>query len=174
MGYVGPRQAAPLLLDGLRRLEYRGYDSAGVAVANGSIKVLKAEGKIDRLSALLEEETIEGSVGIGHTRWATHGEPNDRNAHPHTDPSGRFVVVHNGIIENFAQLRAELESDGHEFSSDTDSEILAHLVARRLGDHRDDRRRCRRPAHPSCRLECRAGGEGRLRALHAQGDPRAA
>jgi len=131
MGYVGPRQAAPLLLDGLQRLEYRGYDSAGVAVANGPISVRKAEGKIDRLAALLQKEMIEGSVGIGHTRWATHGAPSDRNAHPHADSSGKFVVVHNGIIENFAQLRSELGSKGHEFTSDTDTEILAHLIARR-------------------------------------------
>ncbi len=130
MGYVGPRQAAPLLLDGLRRLEYRGYDSAGIAVINGSIQVAKAKGKIDRLAALLAEEPLEGSVGIGHTRWATHGEPNDLNAHPHTDPSGEFVVVHNGIIENFADLKRALKRQGHEFSSETDTEILAHLVAK--------------------------------------------
>ena len=130
MGYVGPRQAAPLLLDGLRRLEYRGYDSSGIAVCNGAIRVAKAEGKIDRLAALLEDGPIAGSIGIGHTRWATHGEPNDRNAHPHADPSGDFVVVHNGIIENFADLKRTLSGEGHEFSSDTDSEILAHLVAR--------------------------------------------
>ena len=130
MGYVGPRQAAPLLLDGLRRLEYRGYDSAGVAVTNGTISVRKAEGKIDRLAALLDSEPLAGSVGIGHTRWATHGEPNDANAHPHADPTGEFVVVHNGIIENFSELRRGFVADGHEFSSDTDTEILAHLVSR--------------------------------------------
>lgn len=130
MGYVGPQQAAPILLDGLRRLEYRGYDSAGVAVTNGAISVRKAEGKIDRLAALLDEQPLEGTIGIGHTRWATHGEPNDLNAHPHIDPTGEFVVVHNGIIENFQSLREGLEEDGHEFSSDTDTEILAHLVAR--------------------------------------------
>ena len=130
MGYVGPRQAAPLLLDGLRRLEYRGYDSAGIAVIDGSIRVAKAEGKIDRLASLLADEPLEGSVGIGHTRWATHGEPNDVNAHPHTDPSGEFVVVHNGIIENFADLKKTLKREGHEFSSETDTEILAHLVAK--------------------------------------------
>ena len=109
IGYVGPQPAAPLLLDGLRRLEYRGYDSAGVAVANGTIEVRKAEGKIDRLGDLLEREPLEGHVGIGHTRWATHGAPSDVNAHPHTDPSGRFVVVHNGIIENFSTLRERLQ-----------------------------------------------------------------
>lgn len=129
MGYVGPRRAAPLLLDGLRRLEYRGYDSAGIAVCNGDIRVVKAKGKIDRLAALLDAAPIEGRIGIGHTRWATHGEPNDLNAHPHTDPSGEFVVVHNGIIENFAELKEELGEDGRDFASETDSEILAHLVA---------------------------------------------
>ncbi len=129
MGYVGPQQAAPVLLDGLRRLEYRGYDSAGVAVANGKIDVRKAEGKIDRLAALLDEQPLAGTIGIGHTRWATHGEPSDVNAHPHTDPSGQFVVVHNGIIENFLTLREELQAVGHDFTSDTDTEILAHLVA---------------------------------------------
>jgi glucosamine--fructose-6-phosphate aminotransferase (isomerizing) len=129
MGYVGPRSAAPLLLDGLRRLEYRGYDSAGVAVANGRIEVRKAEGKIDRLAALLDAEPVAGNVGIGHTRWATHGAPSDANAHPHTDSAGRFVVVHNGIIENFSVLREKLQADGHEFASETDTEILAHLVA---------------------------------------------
>ncbi|MDJ0952804.1 MAG: glutamine--fructose-6-phosphate transaminase (isomerizing) [Acidimicrobiia bacterium] len=129
MGYVGPQQAAPVLLDGLRRLEYRGYDSAGVAVTNGKIDVRKAEGKIDRLANLLDDEPLHGTVGIGHTRWATHGEPSDVNAHPHTDPSGQFVVVHNGIIENFQTLREALQEDGHDFTSDTDTEILAHLVA---------------------------------------------
>ena len=129
MGYVGPQQAAPVLLDGLRRLEYRGYDSAGVAVTNGTINVRKAQGKIDRLAALLEEQPIQGTIGIGHTRWATHGEPSDVNAHPHTDPSGEFVVVHNGIIENFLSLKEELQAAGRVFASDTDTEILAHLVA---------------------------------------------
>ena len=130
MGYVGPQQASPILLDGLRRLEYRGYDSAGVAVINGGINVRKAQGKINRLADLLEREPVAGTVGIGHTRWATHGAPTDANAHPHTDPSGEFVVVHNGIIENFAALQDELEAEGHAFTSETDTEILAHLVAR--------------------------------------------
>jgi glucosamine--fructose-6-phosphate aminotransferase (isomerizing) len=130
MGYVGSREAAPLLLEGLRRLEYRGYDSAGIAVANGAIDVRKSEGKIGRLAALLDAEPLHGTIGIGHTRWATHGEPSDVNAHPHTDPSGKFVVVHNGIIENFTSLREMLEGEGHVLTSQTDTEILAHLVAR--------------------------------------------
>jgi len=130
MGYVGPQQAGPILVDGLRRLEYRGYDSAGIAVTNGSINVRKARGKIGNLEALLESDPPAGSIGIGHTRWATHGAPTDVNAHPHTDPSGEFVVVHNGIIENFQRLKDELASLGAEFESETDSEILAHLIAR--------------------------------------------
>jgi glucosamine--fructose-6-phosphate aminotransferase (isomerizing) len=129
MGYVGPREAAPIIMDGLKRLEYRGYDSAGIAVENGTIDVRKAEGKIVQLVALLDVEPLEGTVGIGHTRWATHGEPSDLNAHPHTDPTGKFVVVHNGIIENFQSLREELESGGTVLTSQTDTEILAHLIA---------------------------------------------
>jgi glucosamine--fructose-6-phosphate aminotransferase (isomerizing) len=130
MGYVGPQEATPILVDGLRRLEYRGYDSAGIAVTNGSINVRKAQGKIVNLESLLERDPLVGTVGIGHTRWATHGVPSDMNAHPHTDPSGEFVVVHNGIIENFQMLKDELASTGAEFSSETDTEILAHLIAR--------------------------------------------
>ncbi|MGI9666605.1 MAG: glutamine--fructose-6-phosphate transaminase (isomerizing) [Acidimicrobiia bacterium] len=130
MGYVGPQEAGPILVDGLRRLEYRGYDSAGIAVTNGTINVRKAQGKIANLESLLGDEPVSGSIGIGHTRWATHGAPTDANAHPHTDPTGEFVVVHNGIIENYQSLREELAEAGAEYTSETDSEVLAHLVAR--------------------------------------------
>ena len=130
MGYLGPQDAAPILLDGLRRLEYRGYDSAGIAVHDGSsLRVAKAEGKLDRLVGQLDERPLKGSFGIGHTRWATHGPPSDRNAHPHADPSGDIAVVHNGIIENFTALKEELIAKGAAFASDTDTEVIAHLVA---------------------------------------------
>src|SRR5512136_1144500 len=130
MGYVGPRQAAPILVDGLRRLEYRGYDSAGVAVCDGRrLVVRKAEGKLARLAEMLAADPVVGSSGIGHTRWATHGVPSDFNAHPHTDPSGEIAVVHNGIIENFLALKEALAAQGAVFASETDSEVLAHLVA---------------------------------------------
>jgi len=129
-GYIGARQAAPILLKGLKRLEYRGYDSAGVAVLNGSgrISLRKQKGKVNDLAQALAAESLHGSVGIGHTRWATHGPPNDVNAHPHLDCSGRLAVIHNGIIENHAALRAKLEEEGHRFRSNTDSEVLAHLI----------------------------------------------
>ncbi|MGZ8753786.1 MAG: glutamine--fructose-6-phosphate transaminase (isomerizing) [Acidimicrobiia bacterium] len=130
VGYVGPRQAQELLVASLRRLEYRGYDSAGIAITNnGRIEVRKSAGKLQRLADLLEGHPIAGTAGIGHTRWATHGIPNDINAHPHTDASGDFVLVHNGIIENYLPLKEGLVEDGHEFLSDTDTEVLVHLVA---------------------------------------------
>ena len=127
VGYIGQHQAAPLLLDGLRRLEYRGYDSAGVAVHDGKgIRVVRTVGKLSKLSQALRDKPVEGTVGIGHTRWATHGRPNQVNAHPHV--AGGIAVVHNGIIENHMALRAELESKGVKLSSDTDTEIVAHLI----------------------------------------------
>ncbi|TDA66959.1 MAG: glutamine--fructose-6-phosphate transaminase (isomerizing) [Clostridia bacterium] len=130
VGYVGCRPAAPILLEGLARLEYRGYDSAGIAVANGraSLQVVKKAGKIQVLRQQLNENCPEGTVGIGHTRWATHGEPTDNNAHPHLDCSAGLGVVHNGIIENYLELRRELGRKGHRFTSDTDTEVIPHLL----------------------------------------------
>ena len=129
VGYIGKRDAAPILMEGLRRLEYRGYDSAGIALArNGALKLFKKQGRVRDLEPLLPQR-LKGSIGIAHTRWATHGEPSDRNAHPHCDASGRIAVIHNGIIENAAALRARLEGGGVEFRSETDTEVLAHLIA---------------------------------------------
>ena len=129
VGYVGLRQAAPLLIEGLKRLEYRGYDSAGIAlISEGRLLVEKTAGKIAQLEAQLGSDVPPSVTGIAHTRWATHGAPNTRNAHPHADCTGSLAVVHNGIIENATVLRAKLEEKGHKFSSDTDTEVLAHLV----------------------------------------------
>jgi glutamine---fructose-6-phosphate transaminase (isomerizing) len=133
VGYVGREQALPIVMEGLRRLEYRGYDSAGVAVVDGGLSVVKRSGKLAELeSALVDEGEPRGTIAIGHTRWATHGAPTDRNAHPHADCSGRVAVIHNGIIENFQELRAELEKGGHTLASDTDTECVAHLIEERL------------------------------------------
>jgi glucosamine--fructose-6-phosphate aminotransferase (isomerizing) len=136
VGYVGPRPSLDIVVEGLRRLEYRGYDSAGVAILSEDreLQIAKKAGRIENLEKELASLTVAGTTGIGHTRWATHGAPNDRNAHPHTDASGRIAVIHNGIIENFAELRAELERRGVEFASDTDTEVVAHLVAGRLAE----------------------------------------
>ena len=129
VGYVGPRQAAGLLLEGLRRLEYRGYDSSGIAVVNGAgLTVMKQAGKLSALEKQLEGAMPKGSLGIGHTRWATHGAPTTPNAHPHTDQTGRIALIHNGIIENSGAIRRALEQRGHTFKSETDTEVLAHLV----------------------------------------------
>jgi len=128
IGYVGEEQALPILMDALRRLEYRGYDSAGVAVLDGGLQVVRKAGKLDALDKELAPIVVEGTTGIGHTRWATHGPPTDANAHPHSDCTGRIAIIHNGIIENFLELRAELEAAGHELASDTDTEAIAHLI----------------------------------------------
>ncbi len=129
VGYIGPRQAARLLVDGLKRMEYRGYDSAGLAVVNGgSLEIVKAAGKLGNLERELAKGVPAGTVGIGHTRWATHGAPTTPNAHPHTDQSGRIAVIHNGIIENASAIRKMLQGRGHTFTSETDTEVLAHLV----------------------------------------------
>jgi glucosamine--fructose-6-phosphate aminotransferase (isomerizing) len=129
VGYVGPREALPLLMGGLRRLEYRGYDSAGVAVQqNGTLDVLRAEGKLDNLAAIVSSHPSAGHTGIGHTRWATHGRPSEQNAHPHVDCGGVTAVIHNGIIENFEELKAPLVQKGHRFASETDTEVAVHLL----------------------------------------------
>jgi glucosamine--fructose-6-phosphate aminotransferase (isomerizing) len=132
VGYVGPRDAPPIILDGLKRLEYRGYDSAGLAVLeeNGAIAVRREVGKLAALIDMVSDDPVGGHIGIGHTRWATHGEPSRRNAHPHLSTKGEVAVVHNGIIENFVELRQALECEGCRFSSETDTEVVAHLVER--------------------------------------------
>jgi glucosamine--fructose-6-phosphate aminotransferase (isomerizing) len=131
IGYVGGQPAVPILIAGLKCLEYRGYDSAGMAVvnSNGVLEVRRAPGKLKNLEVELERQPLEGSYGLGHTRWATHGIPNEENAHPHRDSEGKMVVVHNGIIENYVHLRRRLEGDGHRFETDTDTETIVHLVA---------------------------------------------
>ena len=133
VGYIGSQQAAPLLLEGLPRLEYRGYDSAGVAVLGAGLKVVKKAGRVRDLTEDLPKR-FTGKIGIGHTRWATHGPANDVNAHPHVDAKGEVAVVHNGIIDNAAALRKRLTDDGVDLASDTDTEVLAHLIARSGAD----------------------------------------
>jgi glutamine---fructose-6-phosphate transaminase (isomerizing) len=131
VGYVGPKKVVPVIIEGLRRLEYRGYDSAGIAVGSPTSKTLdvrRAKGKLINLEEVLREHPLEGSFGIGHTRWATHGRPTEENAHPHRDCTGRLVVVHNGIVENYLQLKRELTDLGHKFVTETDTEIIAHLI----------------------------------------------
>lgn len=130
VGYVGNKQVVPLIIDGLRKLEYRGYDSAGIAVVdeNCQLSVRRAEGKLRNLEEVIRLKPLDGNYGIGHTRWATHGRPTEENAHPHRDCTGRIVVVHNGIIENYLQLKEMLREKGHEFKTETDTEIVAHLI----------------------------------------------
>src|SRR5579863_6303478 len=131
VGYVGKKKVVPVILEGLRRLEYRGYDSAGIAVGSPSSPVLdvsRAPGKLGNLENILREHPLVGTFGIGHTRWATHGRPTEENAHPHRDCTGRIVVVHNGIVENYLHLKHELTAKGHKFVTETDTEIIAHLI----------------------------------------------
>jgi len=135
IGYIGDKQVLPILIDGLRRLEYRGYDSAGVAVVrDGTIELRRSAGKLARLEEAIAGNPLDGEYGIGHTRWATHGRPTEENAHPHRDCTGRIVVVHNGIIENYLDLKQQLQKEGHVFVTETDTEIVAHLVEREMKD----------------------------------------
>src|SRR5262245_30608526 len=135
VGYIGDKSSIDIILEGLKRLEYRGYDSAGVAVVGAEgMQIRRAAGRIKVLEGLLRERPVRGSIGIGHTRWATHGRPTDENAHPHTDGSGNLVVVHNGIIENYLPIKERLQAEGHRFSSETDTEVIAHLIERHLLD----------------------------------------
>lgn len=128
VGYIGFREAYPIIIKGLQRLEYRGYDSAGVALLNGAMRIYKKEGKVSDLVAFVEGKPTSATIGMGHTRWATHGVPSDRNSHPHTSNSGKLSIIHNGIIENYASLKEEMIKRGHEFKSDTDTEVLIHLI----------------------------------------------
>jgi glucosamine--fructose-6-phosphate aminotransferase (isomerizing) len=133
IGYIGSKPVVPVLLDGLRRMEYRGYDSAGVALVGAhGIELRRSAGKLANLEHTIESEPVDGLYGVGHTRWATHGRPTEENAHPHRDCTGRIVVVHNGIIENYLELKAELQRQGHDFKTETDTEIVAHLVEREM------------------------------------------
>ena len=137
VGYIGRKPAQDIILDGLRRLEYRGYDSAGLCILNdGKFELRKKKGRIDDLAAALRKQPAKGVTGIGHTRWATHGAPTDENAHPHLDQSGKLALVHNGVIENHQQLKEQLLAKGHKFVSQTDTEVLAHLI----GEHYDELR----------------------------------
>src|SRR3989454_2962531 len=139
VGYVGHKQVVPLIIGGLRKLEYRGYDSAGIAVVDEkhNLEVRRAEGKLRNLEEVLRKQPLDGTYGLGHTRWATHGRPTEENAHPHRDCTGRVVVVHNGIIENYLQLKDELRKKDHQFVTETDTEIVAHLIEEHLKDGAD-------------------------------------
>src|SRR5712675_1077751 len=134
VGYVGKKRVVPVIIEGLRRLEYRGYDSAGIAVAgNGDkLQIRRAEGKLRNLEEVIRLKPLDGSYGIGHTRWATHGRPTEENAHPHRDCTGKIVVVHNGIVENYLSLKRSLIEEGHKFVTETDTEVIAHLIEQSL------------------------------------------
>src|SRR5215831_905488 len=140
VGYIGTHKAVPIILEGLKRLEYRGYDSAGLAVYDGDnqLAVRRAKGKLRNLEDAIRLSPVDGSFGIGHTRWATHGRPTEENAHPHRDCEGNVVVVHNGIVENYLPLKALLQSEGHVFKTETDTEIIAHLVEKHFRGNLED------------------------------------
>ncbi|MEO6829362.1 MAG: class II glutamine amidotransferase, partial [Acidobacteriaceae bacterium] len=139
VGYVGSKDPLPVILEGLRRLEYRGYDSAGIAIAGGAngLELRRAPGKLRNLEEVLRQHPLSGTYGIGHTRWATHGRPTEENAHPHRDCTGRLVVVHNGIVENYLELKRELVAKGHNFVTETDTEVIAHLIEAELTTAKD-------------------------------------
>ena len=154
-----PKKVVPVIIEGLRRLEYRGYDSAGIAVgspgAQALLEVCRAPGKLGNLEEVLREHPLDGTFGIGHTRWATHGRPTEENAHPHRDCTGRIVVVHNGIVENYLDLKRELTAQGHKFVTETDTEIIAHLI-----EQVQNEAESRRHAHPAWKLPCAAPSSG--------------
>ena len=130
VGYLGPREAVPVVLKGLKRLEYRGYDSAGISVIEGEeLRCHKKQGKVSELEKEISSNKFTTGIGIGHTRWATHGEPTDTNAHPHVSSDGRFTLVHNGVIENYQELKVKLQKIGHQFNSQTDTEVLVNWIA---------------------------------------------
>ena len=128
VAYIGHQQAFSIILEGLKRLEYRGYDSAGISILDHGIKTVKKKGKVSKLEAAAKEKDVSGTMGIGHTRWATHGKPDDINAHPHLSGNGRLAIIHNGIIENYSTLKKALTERGHTFISETDTEVLVHLI----------------------------------------------
>lgn len=144
VGYIGPKTGAQIVYDGLKKLEYRGYDSAGIASVNGTLDIRRAEGKLSNLEAKLKDSPLQGKIAIGHTRWATHGPPVERNAHPHVDEANDVAVVQNGIVENFIALRQQLQAEGHEFKSDTDTEVITHLIDKFLAEGDDLEAACRR------------------------------
>src|SRR6266849_3095821 len=134
VGYIGPKKVVPVIIEGLRKLEYRGYDSAGIAVVpqSGKLEIRRAPGKLRNLEEVIARSPLDGTYGIGHTRWATHGRPTEENAHPHRDCTGQVVVVHNGIIENYLLLKKRLLQQGHKFCTETDTEVVAHLIEENL------------------------------------------
>ncbi|HEY6292638.1 MAG TPA: class II glutamine amidotransferase, partial [Terriglobia bacterium] len=133
IGYIGNKRVVPVLLEGLERLQYRGYDSAGLAVVrDGQLEIRRASGKLRNLREVIRLNPLDGTYGIGHTRWATHGAPTEENAHPHRDCQGTVAVVHNGVIENDRELKQELEAEGHKFVTETDTEVIAHLIEKYL------------------------------------------
>src|SRR5471032_3011188 len=144
VGYIGTHKAVPIILDGLKRLEYRGYDSAGLAVycPDDTLGIRRASGKLRNLEDVLRLDPVDGTYGIGHTRWATHGRPTEENAHPHRDCSGDIVVVHNGIVENYLTLKRQLEAEGHIFKTETDTEVIAHLVEKFADGNLENAVRC--------------------------------